>query len=116
MAFDVSVIDKELKAYEEERQKILKERGGRMFWNPPEGESTIDLLPENPVDIEGRYGSRKGFAIQVGGDEYIFAISPRSPLYPKLLQKLKETEGKKPVTVKIVRAGTGQQTRYSILE
>ena len=101
----------EIQRVKAERNERLIENGMLPFLKLPEGETEVHFFKELPRDVKGTYGIRKGFHVRVNGQDYLFAINSNSPVYSRILEKLQKGE----TTIKIVRAGTGQMTRYSVI-
>jgi hypothetical protein len=104
----------EAERIETDRKAVMAEKGYREFFSLPVGQTTMILHKSVPRITKGDYGERKVFRIHQDGKEYDFAINPRSPIYREVIKRLSATT-EKSITLTIVRAGEGKQTRYSIV-
>ena len=103
---------KSLDSIEKELDKQREEAGLNEFFQIPEGETKIIILPAEIRKVEGKWGNRYIFQIKVGRQEYALGVGERSPLLRQIVAAVKQ--GK--TTLTIIRAGTGKNTRYSIKE
>jgi hypothetical protein len=97
---------------DEERERTLREKGINPFYRLETGENPFTLLPEIPINSQGKYGEQRVFAIEKSGKKYSLAVSPKSKLYRILISKLND----KPIEINIVRTGIGKETQYSLKE
>ncbi len=103
---------KEEKAQKEkERMEAFKKAGKAPFLVLQEGVTTLTFKNEIPTKRVNNFGKEVAdFKVLVGNDEYIFSVNTHSNLYSKILGYI--AQGIR--TVKIIRAGTGKETRYSV--
>jgi hypothetical protein len=98
---------------EQEQTQRLEEKGLEPYIKFEEGETVITLLKKMPKqDLpKGEYDTeRNGFFVLEGKDEKIWGVNKNSPTYREVVQLLKSA----PVKIRVIRAGTGKATRYSI--
>ncbi len=104
-------IQEELNRIKAESTERMREKGMLPFLKLPQGESEITILKEPIKNVTGKFGDRKQFAVMYKGEKYVLNVNPESPLYKGLLEAL--ANGR--TTVRIVKAGEGQQVRYSVI-
>ncbi|MFH8120481.1 MAG: hypothetical protein QXS37_06770 [Candidatus Aenigmatarchaeota archaeon] len=108
----MSWIESELNKIEEERRKRF---GGLEIYQFGAGEHVLTfILKEEPKELRTRYGMRKAFLVEKDGKDYMFLLNPMSPLYRQLLQLFKRFQGRTIVKVRIVKAGQGRNTTYTL--
>jgi hypothetical protein len=91
----------------------LEAKGYKELYNIQEGETTITVNTSQPPRVaQTRFGERKILRINVENQgERDLMLSSNSPLWKGIITKLNDGI----ITMKVVRAGTGKQTRYSVL-
>ena len=103
-------IEQESEQLELEAQENMQKGGHTQYWKAPEGETTIEVMTEYPA-VDSNFKDKKELHILIDGNEMIWTISRRSPLYRDLIRSLKE--GKK--KFKLLRMGTkADDTRYKL--
>jgi len=103
-------IDAESKRVESERQKYQEEHGQLSFWKPSEGVQQIEVLVDKKPE-QSKYENKVELHILVNGNEHIWTVNTRSPLYRELLQQLKTGARK----FNLIRMGTSaEDTRYKL--
>mgnify|MGYP006266639475 CR=1 FL=1 len=109
-------LKEELDKQEEARRNAIASRGGIPFFKAPVGESMIEIdRNEVPEDRTSGFGkAQKAFKVNYEGNEFLFTISVNSPMYRDILKIMKDSPTDI-VKVKVIRTGSGQQTRYTIL-
>ena len=104
-----------------EKEKVNTERmeaklsklGRNPYLRLDQGENKFTLLPEIPTPKVSNWGKEQEvFRVQKNGDEYDWPITVTSPMYIKIARMMP----KAPVDVTVVRVGTGQQTRLSLID
>jgi hypothetical protein len=98
---------------EQEQAQRLEEKGLEPYIKFEEGETVLTLERKMPKqDLpKGEYDTdRNGFYVLEGKDEKIWGVNKNSPTYREVVALLKQA----PVKIRVIRAGTGKATRYSI--
>ena len=94
-----------------EREAFLADKDYKTFVKWEQGVTGFTLEPVIPRDHESFGKNKKVFRITIDGEEYDWPVSPRSPMYREVLDRLLEA----PVEMRLNRLGEGLQTRYSLI-
>lgn len=98
-----------------DRIEQLKQQGFlHKPFTAPQGETIIrvDTSIEPKFNEKGKFGTQAILEADINNERYSWGINLKSPLWKQLLDVL--AQGINPIT--LIRAGTGQSTRYSIKE
>ncbi len=94
-------------------EKRLAEQGRSMYLRLEQGENNLTLLKEIPTPKTSNWGKdQMVFKVQRDGETYDWAVTITSPMYMKVVNLMTQA----PVDIIVVRVGTGQQTRLSLIE
>ena len=86
----------------------------------PAGKLTqLEVLNEKPEQVDGKFGMSAVFLTRKKDEsgevqDYKMTVKLQSPLYRDIVEKLMGQKEGEYVALQIVRAGDGQQTRYSV--
>jgi hypothetical protein len=101
--------------YFRELEEARKSRFPLPFYNISEGEHVLIFhLTTKPEEINTRYGKRVMFVVSKDNKDYLLLVNKSSPLFRGIIAILKNHMGEKIAKLKIIRAGTGKASRYSV--
>ena len=101
----------ERRRIEEERRKAMAEKGLYPYLKLPEGISTVEFVPEIPRKRTNNFGKTVAdFHVRVDGQDYLWSVNVNSALYRQIVDMI--ANGIK--VARVIRAGQGKSTRYSI--
>ena len=96
---------------EAEREAYLADKDYKTFVKWEQGVTGFTLEPMIPRDHESFGKNKKVFRVTIDDIEFDWPVSPRSPMYREVLDRLLEA----PVEMRLNRLGEGLQTRYSLI-
>ena len=100
----------EKKRLEEERERILKEKGYEDLFRFPVGETRIKLVMKQPDIKEGQQGRQFAvFDIEVEGKKVQIGVNLRSPMYREFIGRMADNK----LEFSVIRTGMGLDTRYN---
>jgi len=101
----------ERKRIEEERRKNLEEKGLYPYLKLQEGITTVEFIPEIPRKRTNNFGKDVAdFHVRVDGQDFLWSVNVNTTLYRQIIDLI--ANGTK--VVKVIRAGQGKMTRYSL--
>jgi hypothetical protein len=110
---------KKMSEWEKIGQEIIEQRkalGILPVHQITEGENVVEIdLTKLPQKRNTQYGERYQIYLT---DDTVLLLSPRSPLMTQLITLILDAikSGAKTLKVKIVRAGRGRATRYTVVK
>ena len=98
--------------FDADRKKAIEDKGLVDFWKLPKGTTEFEVRPEPVRTVQSKFGERLGFAITVDGEDKELVVNRKCPLAREIIEGL--IGGK--TSFKVLRSGSGLDTRYELLE
>ena len=104
-------INQESEILELEKQENMEKFGNVTYWKIPIGSTDITVDTATPVK-DNNFPDKKELHILIEGEEKIWTINRKSPMYREIIHALKEGKTK----FKVIRVGsTVSDTKYDLV-